>query len=171
MQNAALTRLLFAQGRLCFFCKEPLPETEASVEHLVAKANGGGDQDENCVACCKSLNALLGRMSLKEKIQVVLNQTRPFECPNGAERKVEKMAPEVLANSTRVVAERHAQVAAHLKRLGKARPRTVPKLKNMIVALFQNKLSQHEVDALVRELKSQRVISINQAKLTYLSHP
>ena len=171
MQNAALTRLLFAQGRLCFFCKEPLPETEASVEHLVAKANGGGDQDENCVACCKSLNALLGSMSLKEKIQVVLNQTRPFECPNGAERKVEKMAPEVLANSTQVGAERHAQVAAHLKRLGKARPRTVAKLKNVIAALFQNKLSQHEVDALVRELKSQRVISIKQAKLTYLSHP
>ena len=171
MQNGALTRLLFAQGRLCFFCKAPLPQNEASVEHLVARANGGSDQDENCVACCKSLNASLGRMSLKEKIQVVLNQTRPFECPNGAQWKVEKMAPEVLAKSTKSVAARHAQVAAHLKKLGKAKPRTVPKLKNVIVVLFQNKLSQHEVDALVRELQSRRVISINQAKLTYLSHP
>ena len=58
-----------------------------------------------------------------------------------------------------------------LKKLGKAKPRTVPRLKNVIVALFQNKLSQHEVDALVRELESRRVISINHAKLTYLSHP
>jgi len=38
--------------------------------------------DENCVACCKAVNALLGSMSLKEKIQVVLNQQGQFKCPN-----------------------------------------------------------------------------------------
>ena len=76
-----LTRLLFAQGGRCFFCREPLPVTEASVEHLVARAKGGSDVDENCVACCKSLNGLLGSMSLKEKIQVFLNQKDQFQCP------------------------------------------------------------------------------------------
>jgi hypothetical protein len=33
-----LDRLTFLQGGLCFFCKEPLPAGEASVEHLVASA-------------------------------------------------------------------------------------------------------------------------------------
>ncbi len=67
---------------MCFFCKAPLPQSEASVEHLVASANGGGNGDENCVACCKAINALLGSMSLKEKIQLVLNQRGEFRCPN-----------------------------------------------------------------------------------------
>ena len=61
---------MFVQGGLCFFCKQPLPRAEASVEHLLAGANGGSSKDENCVACCKSINALLGSMSLKEKFQV-----------------------------------------------------------------------------------------------------
>ena len=64
---------MFAQGGLCFFCKKPLAKAAASVEHLVASANGGKNNDENCVACCKAINALLGSMSLKEKVQVVLN--------------------------------------------------------------------------------------------------
>lgn len=34
-------------------------KAEASVEHLRASANGGGNNDENCVACCKAVNALL----------------------------------------------------------------------------------------------------------------
>lgn len=75
---------MFAQGGLCFFCKKPLPKSEASVEHLLASANGGNNSDENCVACCKTVNALLGSMSLKEKVQVVLNQKGQFKCPNDA---------------------------------------------------------------------------------------
>ena len=75
---------MFVQGGFCFFCKQPLPKFEASVEHLQASANGGNNNDENCVACCKAVNALLGSMSLKEKFQVVLNQKGQFKCPNGA---------------------------------------------------------------------------------------
>jgi len=75
---------MFAQGGRCFFCKQPLPKTEASVEHLVASANGGSNNDENRVACCKAVNALLGSMSLKEKIRVMLNQQGQFKCPNGS---------------------------------------------------------------------------------------
>ena len=168
-QNGPLRqRLLFAQGGLCYFCKAPLPATEASVEHLLAKANGGSDRDDNCVACCKSLNALLGSMSLKEKIQVVLNQQGQFRCPNGAQIKIKKTGPAAPPKTTKIVAERYAQVLARLKQLGKAKPRTVPKLKNLIVALFQSKLSENEVDTLVAQLESGRVISIVQTKLTYL---
>ena len=73
---------MWAQGNRCFFCDRPLPRDDASVEHLWAKANGGANADENCVACCKAVNALLGSMSLKEKFKVVLNQRGQFNCPN-----------------------------------------------------------------------------------------
>ena len=167
MQNNRLSRMLFAQGGLCFFCKGPIPAPDASVEHLVAKSHGGSDRDDNCVACCKSLNTLLGSMSLKEKIQVVLNQRGPFTCPNGTQRKVKNSGPQVPAKPKELVVERCAQIVANLKQRGKAKPLTLPKLKNVIVTLFNNKLSQHDVDALVQHLETSRVISIDQAKLTY----
>ena len=74
MPKKTLGRPMFAQGGQCFFCKKTLTKQEASVEHLLASANGGKNSDDNCVACCKTLNALLGSMALKEKVQVILNQ-------------------------------------------------------------------------------------------------
>ena len=76
-----LDKLLFEQGDRCFFCKKNLAKADASVEHLLAQANGGTNVDENVVACCKTLNALLGSKSLKEKIQIVLRQNGAFVCP------------------------------------------------------------------------------------------
>ena len=74
MPTKPLDRLMFAQGGLCFFCSAPLPKSEASVEHLVASSRAGSNSDDNCVACCKAMNGLLGSMSLKEKIKVVLKK-------------------------------------------------------------------------------------------------
>jgi HNH endonuclease len=76
-----LDRLLFEQGGECFFCRKALAKSEASIEHLVASANGGPNHEDNCVACCKTLNALLGSKALKQKFQVVLNQRGSFKCP------------------------------------------------------------------------------------------
>jgi CMP-N-acetylneuraminic acid synthetase len=70
MSTKSLDRLMFVQGGLCFFCKKPLSKADASVEHLLASAKAGSNHDDNCVVCCKSFNALLGSMSLKEKFQV-----------------------------------------------------------------------------------------------------
>lgn len=77
-----LDRLLFVQGGNCFFCHRLLPSAEASVEHLVASANGGNNADDNCVACCKVLNSLLGSMPLKDKLEVFLRQKGNFKCPS-----------------------------------------------------------------------------------------
>lgn len=82
MPTRPLDRLLFVQGGLCFFCKQPLLRDDASVEHLQAIANGGANGDDNCVACCKTVNALLGSMSIKPKFEVVLNQKGHFRCSN-----------------------------------------------------------------------------------------
>ena len=87
MTMKQLDRLLFEQGNQCFFCRKPLKPIDASVEHLVASANGGSNGEENCVACCKKLNALLGSKSLKEKVQIVLNQRGGFRCPEDVERE------------------------------------------------------------------------------------
>ena len=163
----SLPRLLFAQGGRCFFCKESLPATDASVEHLVARANGGGNGDENCVVCCKSLNGLLGSMSLKEKIKVFLNQNGQFKCPNGLQKKVTKARPPSSQRATKSTPERYAQVVANLKQRGSAKPRTVAKLKSTIAALFLNKISAEEVDALVQQLQTRSIISVAGSKVTY----
>lgn len=74
-------RLLMFQGNRCFFCHGEIPEGQESVEHLVAKARGGKDNDENCVACCKEVNSAFADFSYKFKLQVVINQRGEFKCP------------------------------------------------------------------------------------------
>lgn len=159
-------RLLFTQGGLCFFCKKPLAPADASVEHLVASANGGSNRDDNCVACCKSLNALLGSMSLKEKMQVVLNQKGEFKCPNGAQKTTAKAKP-AKPSLVAPVNDYYSQLLKNLKQRGNAKPRTVSRLKSMIGALFQSKISPHEVETLVQQLKSSGAITITGSAITY----
>lgn len=81
MPTKPIDRLLFAQGGLCFFCNKTIPKDQVSVEHLLPKSRSGSNADDNCVACCKSVNNLFGSMSLKEKIRVILNQKGNFSCP------------------------------------------------------------------------------------------
>lgn len=88
-----LDKLLFEQGGNCFFCNGPLEKADASIEHLFAQANGGTNAEENLVACCKTLNALLGSKPLKEKFQIVLRQRGPFRCPSEVNRSPAALAP------------------------------------------------------------------------------
>lgn len=165
MTSKPLSRLLFAQGGKCFFCERQLSPTEASVEHLVASANGGNNGDDNCVACCKTLNALLGRMSLKEKIRVVLNQKGHFKCPN---ESTAENAPAPAATGVAVQkAKRLDAVVEDLRRRGAARPGSAKTLKSTISAYFQKTLSVEEVDALVESLNSSGVVVLNGTKVTY----
>jgi hypothetical protein len=161
-----LERLLFTQGRRCFFCEKPLTTANASVEHLVATAKGGQNGDDNLVACCESINQLLGSMSLKEKIQVVLNQKGEFKCPNGTPKtatqpKPAKPRPAVPVN------DKYSQLVKNLKER-KGTPSTILKLKNTIRTLFQKqKISPNEVETLVKQLQSKGAISINGSTIKY----
>jgi len=157
MPTKPLDRLLFAQGGLCFFCNSDLPKADASVEHLVASANGGTNADDNCVVCCKAMNALLGSMSLKEKIRVVLNQKGRFKCPNGVQAAAAKRAP---ASDVELVME-------DLSRRGEAKPKSVTKLTSTIHALFHKKLSEDKVAELVEQLIAKGFISITGTKVAY----
>lgn len=173
-----LDRLLFAQGGQCFFCRKPLPKAEASVEHLLASANGGTNDDGNCVACCKALNHLLGSKSIKEKMQIVLNQRGNFQCPGNTCAQ-----PATLPSSTPAVIVPKAApgptngnassidfVLADLKKRGASRPRKVTTLTSTIKAL----LKQHhkpnadaEVANLIAELQKRSKVIVTDTKVSY----
>jgi hypothetical protein len=171
MPTKPLDRLMFTQGGLCFFCREPLLQSEASVEHLVASANGGGNGDDNCVACCKALNALFGSMSLKEKIQLVLNQKGHFKCPNKAGAPKAAVSDAVVRASfpqtSKSLSEKVAWIIADLQKRGSARPRTIQTLSSTISALFQKQVSEQEVSSLIERLRTDGVIAVAGAKLSY----
>jgi hypothetical protein len=158
MPTKPIERLLFAQGGLCFFCQQKLAPTDASVEHLLATANGGGNGEENTVACCKALNMLLGRMSLKEKLRVVLNQKGVFKCPKGTPK------PQAAVALPEGAFER---VKADLLKRGKACPGTVKTLTSSINNLFQNQLSPQQLASLINKLKSARLVTVNGTRVSY----
>jgi septum formation topological specificity factor MinE len=163
-----LNRLMFLQGGLCFFCKEPLPAGDASVEHLLASANGGSNSEENCVcvACCKALNALFGHKSLKEKLQVVLNQRAQFKCP----KEAASAQPIVSSQMSRVAAtldDKLALVVADLQKRGSARPRKVTTLRNTIHAVLKKQVTEEEISSLIEQLQARRIIVVGDTKVTY----
>lgn len=165
MPTKQLDRLMFAQGGQCFFCKQPLPKAEASVEHLYAKANGGDNNDENCVACCKAVNALLGSMSLKEKVQVVLNQKGQFKCPNGT-GTVKTTSPKPAA-ATKSKDDKFSLVVANLKQRGNSKPRTLKTLSSTVASLFPKGLPEAELKSLLHQLQTSGKVIVTDNKVTY----
>jgi len=161
---------MFAQGGLCFFCNMPLPKTEASVEHLVPSSRAGSNSDDNCVACCKAVNALFGSMSLKEKIRVVLNQKGNFSCPNGAgPEKLSPPAPAKVAPSPPKI-DNYVVVVADLKKRGPSRPRKVQTLKSTIRATIKNaksSITESQLEALIKHLQTNGKIVIADTKVSY----
>ena len=164
MPTKPLDRLLFAQGGLCFFCRKVLPKAEASVEHLVASANGGGSNLENCVVCCRSLNTLLGSMSLKEKIQIVLNQQGKFKCPNDG-GTLAKVSP--ASHTSKPPIDDLTLIITDLRKRGPSKPRSLKKLSSTISALFQKKRSDLEVTSMTDRLRAQGVVIVTGTKVTY----
>jgi hypothetical protein len=177
-----LERLLFAQGHRCFFCGELLAKADASIEHLVASANGGTNADNNCVACCKTLNHLLGAGSIKEKLQIVLNQRGAFQCPARTEATVTAIhgstpplhvVPKVSSTEAHVPVDAHqlALVISDLRKRGVFRPRKVTTLTSTIRALFkqhqQKELTEADLGRLVEVLRSQGKLTITDNKVTY----
>lgn len=178
MHIKPIDRLMFAQGGRCFFCKQPLPKSEASVEHLVASANGGSKSDDNCVAVCKTVNALLGSKSLKDKIQVILNQKGEFRCPNGvgntpkpakktkAPTKAAVKAPPNHGNALKPKEDRVALVLTNLKKMGKARPRKHKTLTSTVASLFRG-ISPSELDDLLKKIQATGKVVVSEGKVTY----
>jgi len=164
MPTKPLDRLMFAQGGLCFFCMNPLKKADASVEHLVASINGGRNDDDNCVVCCKTVNSLLGSMSLKEKIQVVLNQRGQFKCPNGPPKAVTKSSGVVA--EPKATTDRFNVIVTNLRQRGAAKPKTIKKLESTIRSIFQS-ITDKELATHLQQLQAKGVLAVEGAKVTY----
>ncbi len=152
-----LERLLFLQGNVCFFCQQPMPAGEASVEHLVATSNGGTKDDDNCIVCCKTVNAALGSLSVKAKLQAIVNQRGVFVSPRTA----------VVVEPGQPPDDRLQIVIADLVKRGASRPRKVATLKNTINAVFQNKLTESEMAQIMSALQALGHVIVAETKVTY----
>lgn len=173
-----LDRLLFSQGGQCFFCRNPLPTAEASVEHIVASANGGTSDDGNCIACCKALNHLLGSKSIKEKLQIVLNQRGNFKCPGNVPAQptstpsasTKKAAPKSTPTVGNGASTPIDLVLADLEKRGVSRPRKVSTLASTIKSLLkqhQKTSTDAEVAGMIDELQKRGNAVITDTKVTY----
>lgn len=174
MPTKPIERLLFAQGGSCFFCRNTLPKAEASVEHLVPLTHGGRDNDENCVACCKGLNNLFGRISLKEKFQIVLNQKGTFVCPAGiATSSPDKTtSAKPIEKGLRTYDDRFGLVVVDLQKRGNARPGNSEKLLNTIkTVLLHQSEPVFEADSIFRDLCARGYVAVCDTKVSYALPP
>ncbi len=173
-----LDRLLFEQGGLCFFCRKLLPRADASVEHLLASALGGTNDDGNCVACCKALNHLLGSKSIKEKMHIVLNQRGNFQCPGNvcspSASPVGMSPAKPIAEPIPVATNGNTSsvdlVLADLKKRGASRPRKISTLTSTIKALLkqhQKTYADAEVASLIAELQRCGKVIVTDTKVSY----
>ena len=160
-----LERLLFLQGNVCFFCHERIPKSEESIEHLSARANGGQKADENCVVCCKSVNAALGSLSVKEKLRAILSQRSGFTCPRHLPG--EQLPLPVTAASPALLAENLLPEAiANLKKRGDKRPAKLSALRNALSSSLS--ISAVDVlDALLQQLKDHGHVALEGPKVVY----
>jgi hypothetical protein len=140
-----IDRLMFTQGGVCFFCNSPLSKANASVEHLVPVSRAGSNSDENCVACCKAVNALFGSMSLPKM----------------------PVTPKV---PTSQKVDHYTAVLADLKKRGASRPRKMETLRNTIrsvVKQAKGSLSEAQLDTLVKHLQANGKIQLDGIKVSY----
>ena len=77
----SLDALLFQQGGRCFYCGQPLPREDASVDHVIPSSMGGTRTLDNTVVCCKTINAYFGSLSPKQKLAVILAWGGQLQCP------------------------------------------------------------------------------------------
>ena len=158
-----LERLLFQQGGRCFFCDKAIPEGEASVEHLIATSNDGPKADENCVVCCKTLNAALGNLSVKRKIEIVLKQRSAFSCP--ATVKVEVMqTAQAPSTSTTGSQSLIPAIVENLRKYKDKLPVRIKTLRNAILGSFPQ-LDEDMMDGVISELEAQGLIVITGVKV------
>ena len=153
------------QGRRCFFCDETIPAGEASVEHLVASANGGSNEDDNCVVCCKALNSAFGSKPYKEKLRAVLSHRGQFVCPRQQTLELASSSPAPITVAP--TDDQLTLVLADLARRGAARPRKEKTLRNTIAAVFEKKLAEEELSDLLARLQAKDYVRMSDGKVDY----
>jgi hypothetical protein len=155
-----LQRLLIQQGHKCFFCGEQIPPGEASVEHLDALSNGGEKTDQNCVACCKAINAALGNLSIKDKIRAILSQPNPLPCPRHA------LPEDPIADLAQPTANLFDKTLDIIRRHGDKAPRRKNTLFNAVRVEVPD-VTDAQLAALFDELLARKVVTMSGVKVLY----
>lgn len=166
----ALNRIWFAQGGMCFFCKQALPRSIASLEHLQAQSYGGDNSYDNCVVCCKTLNGLFGNLTLREKFQIVLSQKGEFFCPRQMEAdEADNIHAEttISANFSEYVSEIRDAALEILRNQAHARPRTLKSLTNMVTTLFKRGVSEEALSAVMAQIGASGSVLIKDGIVSY----
>jgi hypothetical protein len=168
--NNQLERLLFIQGNRCFLCHQLLNETNASVEHLRAKANGGDGADENCIAICKKMNQWLGAMPLKDKLRSLLAHQGTLVCPDSL-RQPSSLQP-VNHEETKQTTNQEPDVASlgnkyHvLLKSRKNKPRLIKTLTKDITNHCST--DKQTASRVIAELQKRHIISLKNESIVYL---
>lgn len=58
--------ILAKTGGKCYYCGCELEPENNTVDHIIPRSNGGSDQSENLVPCCRFCNSLKGNRSIEE---------------------------------------------------------------------------------------------------------
>ena len=83
--NASMrATILSRDGDLCFFCAEPMPPWDVTIEHLVAKNKGGPDHTDNLVLAHEACNQRVGSMPLIRKIKIYHESRKKKEGAHGS---------------------------------------------------------------------------------------
>lgn len=69
-KNPMRDRLLKRDGGQCWFCSQPMPDDDMSIEHLLPQSAGGNSQAENLCLAHTSCNQMAANKSLVEKIEL-----------------------------------------------------------------------------------------------------
>ena len=77
-----VSTLLHRQGGCCFYCRKPLEERNAVMDHVIPRAIGDYEGFTNIVACCALINSLFQDLPPKHKIEILLNWWGRSPCPH-----------------------------------------------------------------------------------------
>lgn len=68
--KASLWRHYHSGQAPCYYCGEMLSMKEATIDHVVPRSKGGG-QDDNCVIACARCNQLKDDLDLEEFLELL----------------------------------------------------------------------------------------------------
>lgn len=65
-------RLWRLTNNRCWYCGTSAPEEDQTVDHVIPRCQGGSDDDDNLVPCCKPCNILKSDLSVAEfRVRVI----------------------------------------------------------------------------------------------------
>jgi hypothetical protein len=139
------------QGKLPFEVAESLQQLGSRAEYIKISGRGPNALDFH-------IAYYIGRLAAEEP-------SAYFHIISNAETVAD--IPVVKSSTCKSPQERITIILAKLRQLKAAKPRTIKTLSSTIGSLFQNQLSEAEVELLVQSLAKQRYLEVAGSKVTY----